>query len=267
VRACLLLAAVLLASSGCTAAGLAAAPLVGAVQAIADRSAQRTLPADQESAWRATLEALTGVGVRVAETDRSRDRWRLSAQGDDLTVHGTVERVTPGLSRLSIRVEAGGLLSDKRTAEAILDQVGLALGARRAEPATTRDVSAEQIAALRREIANLGARLEETRRRSAPEAGAAPPSAPVVEPRVIAIPASVGVPIAAGAAGMPGLRALASPGATTPEPTGRDQPREARMAERPDGMLVPPLPLLPAPLKTADVLSPADQLVAPIRDR
>lgn len=265
MRACLLLVAVLLASGGCTAAGLAAAPLVGAVQAIADRSAQRTLPADRDSAWRATLEALTSVGVRVAETDRSRDRWRLSAQGNDLTVHGTVERVTPGLSRLSIRVETGGLLSDKRTAEAILDQVGLALGARRAEPATTRDVSAEQIAALRREIANLGTRLEETRRR-APEAGAAPPSAPLVEPRVIAIPASVGVPIAVGAAEVPAPQAVV-PSEATPEPTGRDRPRKARMAERPDGLLVPPLPLLPAPLKTADVLSPADRLVAPIRDR
>jgi hypothetical protein len=241
-----------------------AGPLLGSLAAIGDRSVERTLPADLSSAWGATLGSLARIGVRVDETDRSGERWTLSGKGGAITLHAALERVTTGMSRVSLRVETGGLLADKRTAEEILNQITASLGARAAttesSAAPTGDRSAEQMAALRHEIERLGTKLEEAGKRRPPEpAAAVTPSTPTFEGPVFVIPASVGVPIVTGP---DGLSLPAGPRkAAPPAQRGAGEGDVPTHAPRLQTELAPGL--FPTPLQAADVLAPVDGLLIP----
>ncbi len=120
--------ATMLAGGGCAAAGLAAAgPLLSAIGTIGSRSIERTLSADLETAWTATVETFSRMEIRVRHTDRSRDAWVLKGTGGTVELHAELAPVTPRMTKVSLRAEAGGLQADKRTTEEILNQVALSL--------------------------------------------------------------------------------------------------------------------------------------------
>ncbi len=122
-----LLLAIALAGGGCAVAGMAAGPLRTAIQAIGARSVEQTLAADLETAWTATVDTVTRMEIRIQETDRDGEAWALEGIGDEVTVYVKLVAVTPQMTKVFVRVEAGGLLADKETAEEILNQVALSV--------------------------------------------------------------------------------------------------------------------------------------------
>jgi hypothetical protein len=190
-----------LGGGGCATAGLAVAgPLFTGLAALGDRSVERTVPADQSMAWGATVDALSRMAVRLDEIDRSTEPWLLKGTGEAVTVHGTLERVTARMTKVSIRVEAGRLFADKKTGEEILNQISASLASSgrsvtEATPAPKADASVERFNALQRQIERLGAKLDETRDvrppSSVPDAPAVPSPSTT---SIIVIPASAGVP-------------------------------------------------------------------------
>lgn len=75
----------------------------------------------------ATVEIFGRMEIRVRHIDRSRDAWVLKGTGETVELHAELAPVTPRMTKVSLRVEAGGLQADKRTAEEILNQVALSL--------------------------------------------------------------------------------------------------------------------------------------------
>ncbi|HEY9506976.1 MAG TPA: hypothetical protein VIQ27_13455, partial [Gemmatimonadales bacterium] len=87
----LVLATAGLTTGGCVTAGLALmGPLAGSVTAIADRSVDRTMPADLGTTWGATADALARMAIRVDQTEKSEAKWRLTGTGEAATVHSTL---------------------------------------------------------------------------------------------------------------------------------------------------------------------------------
>jgi len=160
-----LLSAIALAGGGCAAAGMAAGPLLTALQAIGARSVEQTLAADLETAWTATVDTLTRMEIRIQETDRDEEAWTLEGVGDEVTVYVKLVPVTPQMTKVFLRAEAGGLLADKDTAEEILNQVALSVVPPSAvvvrEPSAEGDTFAEELAALEEQIRQLKLAIED----------------------------------------------------------------------------------------------------------
>jgi len=200
-----LLLLVLLGSGGCVAAGLAAVgPMLGSITALGDRTVERTIPADLSTTWGATVDALARMAVRVEHTEKSGTRWQLTGIDGDVTVYGTLERVTANMTKVSVRVEAGSIYADKRTGEELLNQVGASLasltGSGPRDAAATAEASAARLGALQRAIERLGTKVEEARDARRPAVGlevSAPPPTVSTIP-IITVPASAGVAIAPG---------------------------------------------------------------------
>jgi hypothetical protein len=253
-----------LTAGGCATAGLAlVGPLAGSVAAIADRSVDRTLPADLGTTWGATADALARMAVRVDQTEKSETKWRLSGTGEAVTVHGTLERVTAGMTKVSVRVEAGGLFADKQTSDEILNQIAVSLarfaaGSRRAETIPGPDSASEPLRRLQREVERLGTRIEQAREAPAvpprPEIG---PAATVRSTPIVVVPTSAGVPTvpaarvsppgpsAPSAAAHPPIRREVRP--TAPRPV--TEPQE----ERADSIGA-------SPMRSVEVLRPVETL-------
>ncbi|HVQ74591.1 MAG TPA: hypothetical protein VMT79_03525 [Candidatus Binatia bacterium] len=198
------LGAAALASSGCVSAGLAAAgPLATAIYAVADRSVERTLPADQVAAWDATVETFRRMALRVEGAEQSGESWVLRGTGEKVSVEATLAPVTARMTSLGLRVEAGRLTADKKTADEILNQVAASLAAataaarpRETAPAAADPRAAEALSSLRQEVERLGARMD---RAPAPErapgtAGATASPAVLEAGAIVVVPTSVGVP-------------------------------------------------------------------------
>jgi hypothetical protein len=198
---CLALATAI-STGGCVSAGLAAVgPVLTAVQALVDRSVDRTFPADLGVAEGATVDALSRMGVRLKGVDRTGEVWTVEGKGEAMTLYAKLERVTPRLTRVSVRVENGGLGADKGTADEILNQVAISLApapAARSRPSEDQAASAEAVSALRREIERLGSRFEQRESRAAP----VPAPATLDTGRILRVPASAGVPSLPAAGGM-----------------------------------------------------------------
>ena len=254
-----------LAAGGCATAGFAlVGPLAGSVVAIADRSVDRTLPADLGTTWGATADALARMAVRVERADRSGPEWRLTGTGEEVTVHAALARVTAGMTRVSVRVEAGGLFADKKTGDELLNQIAASVAslasAGRPDGTSSADGSGEQMRALRQEIERLGTRIEQTR--EAPPAGerSGGPAAPTVSPAPI-----ITVPTSAGVATVPlGDTPPARPAAPSPlrpsvgERAGESAPTvktAERREDRSDEILA-------APMRSVEVLTPVGGLGA-----
>ena len=254
-----------LGSSGCTTLGFAVAgPLFTGVAAIADRSVEKTIPADQVTTWGVTVDALSRMAVRLEETDKSGERWLLKGTGEAVTVHGTLERVTTRMTKVSIRVEAGTLLADKKTGDEILTQISASLASldravRDAALPPKPDVSAERLSALQREIERLGVKLNETRDvappSSLPEVAATPQSSTI---GIMVIPASAGVPTVPMAAGPAGPAAAASVVIRPPSIAREADPPRPSQAPRPERDLAEHI--FPATLVPVGVLSPVQAL-------
>ena len=246
------LAAIALVGSGC-AASMAAGPLISALQAISDRSVQRTLSADLETAWTATLDTLKRMDVHVRETNQDEEEWTLEAVGDEVTLYVKLAPITPRMTRVSLRAEAGGLFADKETAEEILNQVTLSLVPPSdvvvREPSSKPDNVVEEMATLEKDIRQLKVAIEEQEKDGVavqPQPGANGVTNTVVpDGRVLTIPSSYGMrrlPVAAN-----GIN-------DSPPPVGPDG-RAAGIDHTPpaaDGRQE----TLSAPLHRADVLTP-----------
>lgn len=217
-----------IAASGCVAAGFATSPLVSAVQLVGDRSVERTVTADKHEAWAAVESALDRMGFRVESRDRADGDWRLRSAADRVTVVATLEGVTSRVTRVTVRVETGGLLADRHTAVAIHDEISKELTAaatgRAAAPAAAA-IPGEAMTSLETEVRRLRTEMDERSaagRVPATETTGAPawrvqPSAVVTVPLSAALPsvpgpvpmttvvqpAAVVPPIAAGAPAAP----------------------------------------------------------------
>ena len=259
----LLLASAALTAGGCATAGLALmGPLAGSITAIVDRSVDRTLPADLSTTWGATADALARMAVRIEETDKSGAKWRLTGTGGATTVHGTLERVTAGMTKVSVRVEVGGLFADKQTGDELLNQIAASLASlasvgRRDGSAAATDASIDQLRVLQREIQRLGTKIEQAREAPPPARPEAPlvPTTSVVP--VIMIPTSAGVATVPVPDGPPGRQA--DPSALRPSvgprnhgPVSRVQAAEPQEGRADD--------ILAAPLKSVEVLRPVEGL-------
>jgi hypothetical protein len=159
--AALLLSAVL-ASGGCVAAGMAASPLVSALQAVADRSLERTVSADVSTAWGASVDTLQLMGFRLDRLDRDADPRVIEGSADGISVTAKLSRVTTTMTRLAIRVEAGGLTADKDTAEAIAAHV-VARVKKSPEGGIDSAETARALDTLRQEVQQLRSALERER--------------------------------------------------------------------------------------------------------
>jgi uncharacterized protein DUF3568 len=266
----LVLAAAGLTAGGCVTAGLAlAGPLAGSLTAIVDRSVERTLPADLGTTWGATADALARMAVRVDQTDKSETKWRLSGTGEAVTVHGTLERVTAGMTKVSVRVEAGGLFADKQTGDELLNQVAASLArfanaGRRDGTGPGLDQSSEQLRQLQRDIERLGVKIEQAREFPAPTTK--PANAPVTSVStspILTIPTSAGVatvPAAAvSLAPRPTPPPVITPATSRAEPTTPRQPAEA-LGRGADSVVA-------RPLRSVEVLRPVEALqIRPVHE-
>jgi hypothetical protein len=138
--------AVLIASGGCATAGLAAAPLLSAMQAVADRAVERTLPAGLATAWVASVDTFGRMGVTFERLDPTGDVWVLEGRGQTIHVSARLEPVTQSMTRVKVRVETGNILADKQTAETMVAQllatIASAAASERRDAETVRAVSA-----------------------------------------------------------------------------------------------------------------------------
>lgn len=260
----LLLASAGLMAGGCATAGLAlVGPLAGSLTAIVDRSVERTLPADLSTTWGATADALARMAVRIEETDKSGAKWRLTGTGGATTVHGTLERVTAGMTKVSVRVEVGGLFADKNTSDELLNQVAASLAnlasmGRRDGTASAADASTDQLRVLQREIQRLGTRIEQVREAPPPPTRpAASPVATVSPTPIIMIPTSAGV-ATVPAPDIP-LAWQTAPSAPRPGAGPRDN-GPARKVHRTEPQEDRAADIVAAPMRSVEVLRPVEAL-------
>lgn len=259
-----------LTAGGCATAGLALmGPLAGSVTAIVDRSVDRTLPADLETTWGATSDAMARMAVRLDQTEKAGAKWRLSGTGEAVTVHGTLERVTASMTKVSVRVEAGGLFADKQTSEEFLNQIAASLArftgaSARERAAPGPDAASEDLRRLHREIERLGTRIEQAR-----DASPAPPRpeshpATVTSTPIFVVPTSAGVatvpaadisppkPTPSSALGQSTVRRDVRP----PAPLSAAEPQEGRADD-----------IVAGSLRSVDVLRPVEALqIRPARE-
>ncbi len=241
-----------LGSGGCAAAGLASGPLMAAIQAVGDRRVERTLAADLPTAWAASADALVRSGIRVERADRSKDTWVLDGAGETVTVNAELSRITPAMTRVALRVEAGRVTADKRTAEEILNQVvaslpGSAPSAHTPQPMARNGPEAQALTALEREVRRLRLEIEQTkggRQDASSPAGSTARRELFTGARVLVVPASYGVPtygvpLAAAVSTAPPSTLTPSPSPEQPAPVAGASPAEAEPAEVLAGPLQP----------------------------
>lgn len=263
-----LLSLLLLASAGSMAGGCATAgmalmgPLAGTVTAMVDRSVDRTLPADLSTTWGATADALARMAIRIEETDKSGPKWRMTGTGGATTVHGTFEPVTAGMTKVSVRVEVGGLFADKNTSEELLNQISASLATfasmgRRDGTAAATDASIDQLRLLQRQIERLGTKIEQARETPTPARAEAPlgPTTSVVP--VLMIPTSAGVATVPVADGPPGRQAAPSALRPSAGPRSSGPAPPVQAAEQQEGRADD---ILAAPMKSVEVLRPVEGL-------
>jgi hypothetical protein len=252
-------------AGGCAAAGLAlVGPLAGSLTAIADRSVERTLPADLGTAWGATADAMARMAIRLDQTEQSGTKWRLTGTGEAVIVHGTLELVTAGMTKVSVRVEAGSLFADKQTGDELLNQIAASLArsaslGRRDGTAPNADAASDQLRLLQREIQRLGTRIEQAR--EAPPPTTRPEASPVatVSPTAIIV-----VPTSAGVATVPvpdiPLARQDNPSAFRRSAGPSDLGRGATLQKTAEPLESRADDIRAAPMKSAETLRPVEAL-------
>lgn len=207
IRLASLLVAVVVASSGCAAGGLAAVgPVLTALQVVGDRSVDRTLGADMHTSLALADEALARMGLPVQRATAEGDERVLRSSSNGLDVTITLTPATERLTRISVRVEAGRLTADKQTSEEIQNQIARALAERVAAATRPASTNAESIAALEAQVRILRIELER-QRDAAPAAKPAPDVKPpfsVDSSAVVTVPSTYGfsTPFSAAPAAM-----------------------------------------------------------------
>jgi hypothetical protein len=177
---------------GCVAGGLVAGPLMSAIQAVGQRTVERTIPADVQTASTVLLETLLRLGVVVKDIEAVDDGWRLEGAGGSVSISARLIPLTPKMTRLTLRVENGGFLPDRTTATEILTQAAAGVSPRSSDEGRVAEAEARLLASLQEELRRLRRDIEEPRT-AAPAPSAARPAAEA-ETRVIFVPASYGLP-------------------------------------------------------------------------
>jgi hypothetical protein len=191
------------ACSGCAALGMAAVgPLVSAVQAVTDRSVDKTLSADLPTTSAVTLDTMSRVGLRVRDVRRADEAWTFEAGNEMLVVHGRLTRLSPSLTRVTLRVEVGSLSADKGTGDEILNQIAASLTSQSAASASVAIETSEssKLQEIEGELRRLRLEIEANRAPASRTTGRDDAEArerPRTGSGVISIPASYGVPTVA----------------------------------------------------------------------
>jgi uncharacterized protein DUF3568 len=233
-------------------ASITAAPMFGG------RSVDRTVGADMQDAWAAVETALQDTAFHVESRERTEAEWTLRAVAGGVTVSARLEHVTPKLTRVTLRVEAGSLLPDRKTADVIHDHILKVLDtATRATVSTSGGASqAEALRSLETEVRRLRTDIGDGRSVGRPQTdGAAANPAPVlrVEPSaIVTVPLSAALPTVSGPV----------------PPTSVIQPAGVMTPMAPHGPVVEQrLPVVAidrmAPLRPADALVPVRPANAP----
>ena len=189
----LVTAAASLPLGGCVAGGLAAGPLMSAIQAVGQRTVERTIPADVQTASTVLLETLLRLGVVVKDVEAVDEGWRLEGAGGSVSISARLIPLTPKMTRLTLRVENGGILPDRTTATEILTQAAAGVSPRSSDEGRVAEAEARLLASLQEELRRLRRDIEQPRT-AAPAPSAARPPAAEAETRVIFVPASYGLP-------------------------------------------------------------------------
>jgi len=178
--AALLLSAVL-ACGGCVAAGMAVSPVISAVQAVTDRTLERSIPADQSLTWAASIEAIQRMGFQVDKTRRDDEPRVIEASADGMTVTARLTRMTPSMTRLALRVESGKLTADKDTADTIANQVLTRVQGTAADMARAQETqdAIRAVNGLRHELQQLRSTMGQRPAAPAPAADVGPTPASV----------------------------------------------------------------------------------------
>jgi hypothetical protein len=259
----LLLSMLPLATGGCVTAGLAiGGPIIGSIVAVSDRSVERTIPADLPTTGAASADALSRMALRIEKTEKGDGRWLMTGSAGDVTVHATLDRVTAHLTKVSVRVEAGGLFADKRTGEELLNQIGVSLAGLTGNGPFGATVAAEASAArldvLHQAIERLGAKVTKATearepRRPATGADTSAFASPMVATPIITIPASAGVATVSSPPTVPRPRAIPA------------IMREDRKSIETDSQRLPVAEpasdIMAKPLRAVDTLKPVEGLM------
>ena len=236
---------VALSTSGCVAAGLAAGPLISAVQLVGDRTVERTVAAELAEAQGATEAVLVRMAFRIENREREDDARLLRAVADKVTVHARLERVTAKLTRVGLRVEPGGMVADRDTGAQIHEQIAALLAP--ARPPVGDAVAAEALSTLQGEIRKLRSDIGERRPvEAAPAASDSGPSLRVEPGAVVSAPMSAALPTVGGPA----------PSVSVAVPAVAPLPTAPSLALRPDASLATIEPGLAVPLRPAGTLTP-----------
>jgi len=214
-----------MASGGCVAAAplisaaLSAAPLIGG------RSVERTVAASRPMAWQAVETTLADLAFRIEGRDQEKDEWRLRSVADEITVEARLEPVTSRLTRVTLRVETGGPLADRRTAEVIHDHIVKtvhAAGRQTTVSDSTSTRSDEAIRSLETEVRRLRTDIDDrsrsTRQPVESSAPNQPPAVRVERSAIVTAPLSAALPSVAGAA--PPISVIQPAGIITPAAEG-----------------------------------------------
>lgn len=204
--------AVAFATSGCIAAGLAGGPLMSAVQAIGDRTVERTVSADLAETQGVTEAVLARMAFRIESRERDDASRSLRAVADKVTVHVRLDRVTAALTKVGVRVETGGILADRDTGTQVQEQIAALLTPALARTPASDPAAAEALTTLQAEIQKLRSDLEAREPADRPVAarengttGRVEPGAVFTAPMSAALPTvggpapPVSVPVPAGA--------------------------------------------------------------------
>jgi hypothetical protein len=246
-----LLAGVALSSAGCAAAGVAASPLISALQLVTDRTVERTVPADLDLAWGASVDTLLRMGFHVDRVDREGDPRVIEASADRLAVTTRLSRMTGSMSRVTIRVESGGLTADRETAETLAGQIQARVKTATPEQRVELEQAARALETLRSEVQQLRSTLDRQRPAEAPPA---PPPARAVAPS-------------------PGF-SVGTPAIVVPSSYGFEMPRSAptpaargdaglRRVDAPAAVPSDTREILAAPLAPASTLTPVQGFTTP----
>jgi hypothetical protein len=247
------------AAGGCAAAVPLASAAIAAAPLFGSRSVERTVGADMQAAWGAVEQALTDMAFRVETREPAEAEWRLRAVAEKVTVEAVFERVTSRLTRVTLRVEAGGFLADRKTADVIHNQILKLLdGASRATVSpSTGGAPSEALLSLEAEVRRLRTEIED-RGSIRPPADGAASQAPVlrVDPSaMITVPPSAALPSVTGP--VPPVSVVRPAGAITP--TVSDVPVAATPDETSPSLGSERL----APLRPADALMPVRPVSVP----
>jgi hypothetical protein len=247
-----LLVGAALSSAGCVAAGVAASPLISALQLVTDRTVERSVPADLDLAWGASVDTLLRMGFRVDRVDRDSDPRVIEASANRLTVTTRLARMTGNMTRVTIRVEAGGLTADRETAETLAGQIQARVKTATPEQRAELEQAARALDTLRNEVQQLRSTLDRQR-----PAEAVPASSPAR-----AVPPSPGFSV-----GTPGIVVPTSYGFETlqsaPAPAATAGDAGFRRVDPPTAVSRDIREILAAPLAPASTLTPVQGFTTP----